>query len=212
MLQSGQVLVRFDKRKHMRSMFETGEIQISPASSYKDRSFNRARQDNELAIELRMPSEGVSVLISGPGTDGFQEIKGLVNDLVHTKRTADYYVYCMTLTTNPQLFDDFEADACVVVQDPSAFAQRLKDGVQLKLPGWDYHSGCVKYIDSYPPTPRDFMKPDIDLCFTKLRSHSYQQEYRFAWMLPPDQESQDPLKPFKVNLGSLKEIADLVDK
>lgn len=82
----------------MQRMHECGEIQISPASFYKDPSLNPARQDDELAIPLRMPSEGVSILISEPGTDGFQELKDVVGDLVHTKRTKDYYVYCMALT------------------------------------------------------------------------------------------------------------------
>ena len=118
----------------------------------------------------------------------------------------------MTLTPDRNLFEDFEADSCVIVHDPSAFAQRLKDAVQLQLPGWDSLCGCVQYIDTYAPNPRDFMKPDIDLCFTKLRSHSYQQEFRFAWVLPQDQERQDPLKAFKVQLGSLEQIAEFVGK
>ena len=207
---SGQMLVKFDKREHMQGMYEVGEIQISPASSYSDPSLNPARQDDELAIELRMDSKDVIVSIRGSGTDGFQDLPGVIGDLVHTKRTADYYVYCIALTADPQLFGDFESDACVIIHDPPAFIQRLRDAVELKLPGWCFRSGHVKYIDSYPTSPKDFMKPDIDLCFTKLLSFSHQQEYRFAWvLLPLDQENQEPYEPFAIKIGSLREIADL---
>ena len=193
-------------------MYEVGEIQISPASSYKDRSLNPARQDDELAIERRMASEGVRISIKGPGTEGFQELSGVIGDLKRTHRTEDYYVYCMALSRAPQLFDDFDADSYVVIRESSAFIERLKDSGKRQLPGWRFRSGCVKYIESYPTSPRDFMKPGIDLCFTKLRSYSYQQEYRFVWLPPPDQERQNPLKAFKIQLGSLEQIAELVVK
>ena len=209
MLASGQVLAKFDKREHMRKMYEVGEIQISPASSYSDPSLNPARQDDELAISLRMPSKDLIVSIRGPGTDGFQDLPGVIGDLVHTKRTADYYVYCMALTTNPQLFDDFESDACVLIRDPTEFAERLKNAVRSQLPGWRFRSGRVQYIESYPSSRRDFMKPDIDLCFTKLNAYSHQKEYRFAWVIPTHRDVEDSLEPLKIKVGSLKEIADL---
>ena len=205
-------LVKFGSRKHMRRMYEKGEIKIHQASWYKDPSLNPAIRDDETSIERRMSSEGASIWIKGPGTDGFQEIKGLVGDMVRTNRTADYYVYCVALSQDQELFGDFEANSCVVISDPSAVAERLANAVKHQLPGWRFQSGRVKYIESYPTSPRDFMMPDIDLCFAKLDSYSYQKEYRFAWVPPADQERVDTLNPFKVELGSLEQIAKLVVK
>ena len=203
-------LVKFGSRKHMRKLYEKGEIKIRQASWYNDPSLNPAMRDDETSIKRRMSSEGASIWIKGPGTDEFQEIKGLTGDMVRTHRTADYYVYCMGMSQDHELFGDFEATSCVVISDPSAFAERLADAVKHQLPGWRFRSGCVKYIESYPASPRDFMMPDIDLCFTKVDSYSHQKEYRFAWVQPDDQERVDTLNPFKIELGSLEQIAKLV--
>ena len=167
MIAATQTLLKFGKQKHMHRMYEEGEIKIHQASWFSDCSLNPATQDDELAIETRKPSEDVSVWINGPGTDGFQELEGVSGDLIYTRRTADYYVYCMILTPNPQLFDDFQANSCVIVHEPFAFTERLKGAVQLQLPDWSLHSGCVKYIELYPTS---FMRSDIDLAFTKRPS------------------------------------------
>ncbi len=183
MLALEKTLVKFGKRKHMRKLYEKGEIKIREASWYSDPSLNPAVRDDETTIERRISSEGASISIKRPGTGEYQELKGLIGDMHRTLRTADYYVYCMALSQDHELFGDFGANSCVVISDPSAFAERISDAVKHQLPGWHFRSGCVKYIESYTTNPRDFMIPDIDLCFTKLDSYSHQLSYCQIWCM-----------------------------
>ena len=122
-----------------------------------------------------------------------------------TSRSAldtNYYVYCMTHSLDYRLFDDFEADACVIIRDPAAFKIRLQEAVRGQLPNWVDWDDLVTYIDPYLHP-----KGGIDLFFSKHFRFWYQHEYRFSWI--PQSETRNHLEPFFVELGSLEQISEI---
>ena len=199
----GQALVKLGKRAYMQDLFERGRIRIVPASSYSDPSLNHAIRDDELKLDRMMPGSETTITFWDEETSMPQHVKP-IGDVTSTVSLAtDYYVYCMTHNFSYRLFDDFEADACVIIGDPKAFHSCLQEKTRAKLPGWLDWCGPVHYIDPYLHHGRN-----VNLILSKHFRHWYQQEYRFAWI--PAKGGRTDLEPIEVELGSLKEISELV--
>ena len=198
-----QALVKLGKRAYMQDLFERGRIRLVPASSYSDPSLNHAIRDDELKLDRVMPGSETTITFWDEETSMPQRVKP-IGDVTSTVSLAtDYYVYCMTHNLSYRLFDDFEADACVIIRDPKAFYSRFQGAVQAKLSGWLDWNRPVQYIDPYLHNERD-----VNLIFSKHFRHWYQQEYRFAWI--PENGGRNDLEPIEFELGSLKEISELV--
>lgn len=199
----GQALVKLGKRVHMRELYEAGRIRIAPARSYSDPSLNYAISDDELEFDRIMPGSEVTITFLDKQTGEPKNVKPIGDVTNTTSLATNFYVYCMTHTLSYRLFDDFEADACVIVREPKSFCARLLDAVRVKLPHWIDWNQAVQYIDPYLPS-----KGDVDLVFSKHFRFWYQQEYRLAWL--PEKCGRNSLEPIFVELGSLKQISDLV--
>src|SRR6266853_4020547 len=94
----------------------------------------------------------------------------------HTVPT-DYYVYCFSDLFDFRLFDDFEGDACLVINNPKQFTDRLLCAGFQKFPDWLAQVDTVDYLDplrTKPGTIRPF--------FSKHFRYSYQTELRIVWL------------------------------
>ena len=159
----GQTLIKLGKRVHMQKLYENGRIRIAPAGSYSDPSLNRAIKDDELKFDRTMPGSEVTITLMDQETDEpKKDVKPIGEGTKTTSLATNYYVYCMTHTMSYRLFDDFEADSCVIIRDPAAFCALLQEAVQAKLPDWIDWNQSVEYIDPYLHP-----KKDIDLIFSK---------------------------------------------
>ena len=118
----------------------------------------------------------------------------------------DFYMLALTHTMSDRLFDDFEKDSCVVINNTEVFSSRLRYATSKTLKGWRMQSDPVRYLDPYTPYS---LGQEIDLFFTKNFRHWYQQEYRFAWTRESGDGRSQKLKPFFIELGPLKEIAEI---
>lgn len=199
----GQALVKLGKRNHMQELYEIGKIRISPAASYSDPSLNFAMRDDELKIEQITPGSEVTLTYQDQRS-GEQRTTKPIGEVIYTNSLAtNYFVYCMSHTLSYRLFDDFEADSCVIIREPEVFGSRFLEVVKTHLPDWLDWNQEVEYIDPYL-----HRKEEIDLVFSKHFRYWYQQEYRFSWL--PGTGAQTNLEAFFVELGSLKEISEFV--
>ena len=87
---------------------------------------------------------------------------------------------------------------CVVIHNTEEFGERLHRAVQQALPQWAGIDAAVTYGSASP----------LGSVFTKTIQLSPQQEWLFAWR--PMQPSL-ALNPIQVQIGSLAEIADLLE-
>lgn len=111
--EDGRYLFKFGKRHHLESMLHGGELRIAPASSYSDASFNNAVRDNELDREfwihdptnedLRPYSHGRTARIPSKGS------------AIWVRSSEDYWLYCLSATYDPAMYDDFDCNACLVI-------------------------------------------------------------------------------------------------
>lgn len=198
----GSCLLWFNRFEHVEDALTNGRLRIAPASSYGDPSLNMAVHDNELRFEAVAPSGSLEVAVLDPlggepiplGFDG--ELK-----LTHTLH-SDYYVYCLSTAAEHRLFDDFGANACLLIREPREFIARLKLAAKEVLSDWRIGGGPVVYVDPYFT---DWSKLHIPL--TKHFRFSYQWEYRLYWM---HEAPQTVLEPVFVELSSLSDIAAMV--
>lgn len=197
-------LIKFGKREHLQPMISDGVVRISPASYYSDPSLNAAQQDDELSIHsYAMPDEVTANIIDTDTLKPKGTIKPRGNVKFTIRANQDYYVYCLAHTLDIRLFDDFEADSCIIIRQPAAFKKKLISATSKKLPRWADWDQMVRYID-----PHNSRRSELEVYFSKNFRYWYQREYRFAWINPSANET--PLEPFFVELGPLAGIAELI--
>jgi hypothetical protein len=200
----GTYLVKFGHREHMLEFYKRGRLRIAPASTYADPSLNAAVRDNELSLDAYGLQSEVLIEVFDPTTRARKGATKPIGNLTYTSRSkTNYYVYCTGLSLDHRLFGAFDYNACVIVRDHAAFEDRLSKAVAAYLPGWIGGGGPVHYIDPYNCT-----KGDIDAFFGKHHKFWYQREYRCAWI--PSGQPARVLSPFFVELGSMRDICQLV--
>jgi len=192
----GDYLVRYGKYDHLLEAYETGRIRLGPAASYADASLDVARKDDELSCQMDIDTTVFQVL--GPGARNVgprYPIKG--------NFSTNYYILCMSSCFRARLFLDFDAEACLIISNPSVFKERLFKSILHIYPQFSLAAERVKYYDPLCVAP-----VEVQPIFWKHFRYAYQEEVRFA-AIPPEPISN--LAPVFLNLGSLKDIATLVD-
>jgi hypothetical protein len=186
-------LFKFGKHRWMQLMLEQGSIRFAPASSYRDASLNAAIQDDELGFTY-YPSK------SGPSMTKLAQPAGA--DWVHMRHPSDFYVQCLSLRFAPRLFDDFEADSCLIIYDAKEFGRRLLAALQSKFPDWFVTAFGMTYIDPDNPGDEPILMP-----MAKHMKYIYQQEQR---ILCHPRTPVQRLKTVDVEIGALTDIAEIV--
>jgi hypothetical protein len=121
--------------------------------------------------------------------------------------TTDFYVYCLAGVADARLFDDFDADTCVVITKPSEFKARIQAAVSKQLPGWKFVTGPVIYFDPFFCHAHQIVPH-----YWKNFRFSYQNEYRLVW-LPPTPgycKCGGAAKHIQFGVGPLTDCARLI--
>lgn len=194
---SCDILFRYGESDFMKPFIERGEIRISPASVYKDGPASHPRTDDELNIKRSLlgqhsritTMEGKEIPITGDIHETFSI-------------PLNYYTLCMSTDFEPQMFEEFNYDSCVIIKDPEQFAARLEISSRSVLPNWYFHHNPVEYFDPYEPYKNQYLDPVMckDLRF------AYQMEYRAIWHPLEYGTAKDYIF---LRLGSLEDICDL---
>jgi hypothetical protein len=200
-LQKGKFLVKYGKEEHIKDAFEKGKIRISPANYYNDSSLNRAIQDDELKLSIRLRHKKNEALERFPN-DLQNPVPSVGSVIKVLEAPTNYYVYCMASEFSLRLFPDFEADACLIIRNPEIFINHLRNAVLEQLPGWASFAEGVKYID-----PVNTTESEVDIFYAKDFKYTYQKEYRVFWR---------PLTPIMkldylyIELGNLSDYCELI--
>ncbi len=184
------MLFKFGRAEHMRALYERGEAFVSPASSFKVADGDAARQDDELAMHWYRSGEKVEF------------------------RASDYYCWCCGSVYDYRLFWDFQrggkpADACLAIHNLDSFMDRFAKAVCAIPNAVRVRLAPVLYYDplavSDDPTEFAAYQDEVIQCAKHFR-FAYQWEFRVVIVL------SDPssLQPRKLELGSLKDIAELI--
>lgn len=201
-LDSEKVIVKYGKSEHMGALIARGQLRIQPASYFAAHDHNGAIRDDELnlAVSVVLAREEVLALVVNP--QDVAENSGDQTFKVNYHSKSDYWLYCVTRSLEPRLFVDFGADACVIIKDRVAFAERLQRVAALKLDANTALSGEAMYVDPHQPSTAK-----IPLPLAKHFRYSYQQEVRFAWL--PHAPAKT-LTPVDIEIGPLDDIVEFI--
>jgi len=202
----GSFLVRYSKRQYLEELVSRGHLEIRPASSYNDPSLNPGARDDELRLAIRPNPSEIKMEVIDHRTG---QVKGLlepIGSLLTTVAPTDYYVYCMSGLLSPDLFHDFDADACVLIRDRNIFQERLFEGLNSRLPypTWGGRIERVRYVDPLNTAFRQF-----HVYYSKHFRYAYQQEYRVVWC-PAATTAVTTLEIIRLELGDMRDCCELL--
>lgn len=186
-------LYRYSERRWLERALAEGEFLLKPASSYRDFEMDPARQDDELVRIRQSSPEHVSITLQRTG----QEIRPTGPVTYTNTSLTDYLVLCFSSRWGEDLFTMFPGtDACLVIHDVEAFAERLHAVVEDQLIGWAGMDAPVSY-DRLDRLGVPFFKPE---------RHATQAEFRFAWY---PSVPNPRLEAVPVRMGSLATMAEI---
>jgi hypothetical protein len=196
----GSYIVKFSEREYVQEMLATGRFQISPAKKYRDPSLNAAIHDDELHEPIFLPA-GTKLKVKLKPDEDYTEIPGIAGAIRFNRQCDNFFVFCAAGRFDPRLFDEFNADACLLVRDLRKFGLALIHGAATALGATHAVHGSVHYSD---PCHREDSKHLVEI--TKNFRYEYQKEWRIAWRGPaPLPENAEPVF---VELGSLCESCE----
>lgn len=198
----GKYLFKYGQLSFLKQLHREGKLRISPAGSYADPSLNSAIQDDELSFCFT-PNPAHLKLEVFDGKTG--KSKGRLtpeNFQIKYEAGSNYYVFCLSNVLAPRLFLDFEADACLLIKEPTQFVEKLIMAFEKTNTGWAGAFEPVKYLDPLNPPNND-----IDVFSCKHFRYSYQKECRLIWL--PHAPNQTLDYQF-LELGSLEDCSELV--
>jgi hypothetical protein len=204
-------LVKYGDAKYLRASLKEGIFRISPASSYDDPSLNYARRDAELERHLVDDAFETTATLGPLGDRWSEEERSLYTTSVRS--AVDYYIFCVAGGYQLRLFDDFDANACLVIPDSIRFLSRLKEVAGKHLPDWHYGNALVRYIDPVQPLsgPNAIDRQEFAPFFCKNFRYHYQNEIRIAWLPPSPEPQERPLEHVFVTLGNLEDYCELIE-
>lgn len=190
-------IYKFGVRKYLEPMFKEGKIRISPASLYNDPSLNKAIQDDELSFFISSRSDDFIIR-----NDDSEVIPTYGNVNFHLKSKTNYYVHCFASKYTLREYDDFEANACIIISKPRLLFQKMIKAVSRKKPDFHGFASPVKYLD-----PLSCNAMDVEILFSKHFRYSYQNEVRTIWVPPSPMQH---LEPLLIEIGSMEKYAKII--
>ena len=193
-------IVKYGSYPHMLDLQKNGQVRIAAAQSYNDASLNPARRDEEMRREVDWDSSILPYSLPG-GTPSYVANPKPLRLSSTLSIDTNYYVFCVSETLRARLFNDFEANAALVINNPSEFESRLRAALASHCPTWTFDSDRVEYFDPLNVSPYD-----VKLPFWKDFAYAYQEEIRFT-LYPPKPTGH--LSPLFLDIGSLEDISEL---
>jgi len=201
-LEGKPYLLKFGEQDWLSEAIELGRFRIALASTYFSTEHNHARRDHELTRILTPHRNNLVVKNFLKNT-----VKALPKNRVcaNLELTSpfDYYLFSLSKLYSSRLFSDFCASACLLIFNPYPFVERLRESISSNLgSSWQNLGASVKYFDPVRVSP-----VDVNVHVSKPFRHVYQAEHRIVWW---NQETERPLAPFFIKVGSLRDCAELV--
>lgn len=197
------IFVKYGKREFLEPMFQRGELRLANAGLYNDAGLLDAVRDDETSHTFFIPTfrerlAGKAHLEMAGHQQSFDD-----DDIVLPLVFDDYFLFSLCEHIHYRMPTDFDADAAIVIRDPSLFQQRLISSFLAKFPGWAHLQGSVTYYDPYRDHTKFFI-PQM----AKHFGYAYQREARIVFR--PPHKTSTPLEPVYLTIGSMADYADLM--
>lgn len=200
----GGCLFKYGKKKYLRKSHDDGVIRVAPATFYNDASLNSAIKDDERILSVFHHPSSVNIIHVDRNTGKETKIKPTGNVKITFELSTNYYVYCMSYVCDLRLFDDFQADACMVIHDAKGFLNRLDASFKKLVRFCRFITNQVQYVDPLNPPE----EKDIDLFFCKHFRYSYQKEVRSVWV---PEKAVEHIEPVYLEIGPMGAYSEYIE-
>ena len=223
-------VVKYGKREYMRELYEEGRLQVGSASYFDKIQHNEAIRDQERKFQFKGVyfDRDTGEMRSGaiePSDERykFATMYGVADALpaeqcgklkrfrtLDIEFRRDFRLFCVSSVLLPELFSDFEADACVIF-NWRMFVPRLVNAMRFHMPNAAFAEKRVLYQDpigAYGTSVFDFSAQEAPIPIIKHFGYAYQRELRMTW-IPTEQVAH--LDPVIVTAGSLKGFGTLLE-
>lgn len=200
---AGPILVKYGQKQFLEPMFKKGELRIANAGIYNDSNFLNAVRDDETSRTFFIPTYKERLDNCDSVKIQNNTVKFGDDDLVLPLVFNDYYIFSLCNAIHYRMATDFDADAAIVIKDPTLFRRRIISRFLANHPGWAVMQGKVTYYDPY----RDYSKFKVPE-MAKHFGYAYQKEFRIAFR--PRRPIAAPLEPVFLTIGSMQDYADYV--
>jgi hypothetical protein len=204
----GEYIVKYGREGYLRALVDKGSWLIRPSAYYAvDPSLNRAQSDSEGVVELALPTvESVEHITEAAVEYGLQlEVTEAAKCFeVRISYPVAPYVFCASRRLLPRLFDDFNAEACIVIHDIQTFYDRM--GGALKVASGSPAMAAVGPVKYYDP-----VNTECDLAWGPFLKHyrfMYQQEHRLFWTPTGGANGNEDLR---LEMGSLRDCCEMIN-
>ena len=177
---------KYFSRLEYAEQFLDGKVFCQTAAFFRDYEDAQAQQvigDEYEGTRLYRPANGLEINNLTRGTNGTLQM-GME---CHTK-AHEIYIFCVSLSFNEQLRQEFGAVACVEIHRPKEFIEHWKKALPEQARGYTKHAypkHVARKVGYYRPedVPGNvWALPDL-ITTTKLMPFTYQDEYRFAFTM-----------------------------
>ncbi|SFN27829.1 hypothetical protein SAMN05421741_10381 [Paenimyroides ummariense] len=199
-------LFKRGKKEHIEALFEKGEVYINSIDSIRTWDDNKERSDEDDGINFRKYIGNAKIIMCEIGKDAENESIELnaINTTIKQDNITKGNIYCLTGIYSDDLQGErneikYETqsfgETIILIRKPQIFLNRVFSELE-KLGYKNYKSGRVSYYKNDYSGEINFFK--------KHEKFKSQNEFRIFI-------SNDKNIPLKVTIGSLKDIACLVN-
>lgn len=170
---TGQSLYKYLPERFVDPFISEGKVLFRNLSYFRKHE-HIAREDEVEGIHVDDPDDGITLtnLSTGKITKGdFRFLNSVKQDLI--------FIFCTSRVFRQALFEEFEANACIVIRDPITFFKRCEQAAQadgsIEEPGLIHRP--VEYYKANRPARGNVKDPTM-LPFFKQYRFRHQDEYR----------------------------------
>ena len=200
-------LFKFSKLKYLKESLIKGKFLLRPTAYYLKKENNTARLDNEHKYEKHMNTLEICYL-----NKNLKEFNNFVQTNININ--LNQYILCMAHTYDNRLYDEFEADSCLIITNTEEFYQRIARS-------FDNYE-CIRNRIYYSKVEDTF-----GILFMKNIKYKIQKEYRYLWYEPDkpicaklESLINDNFEELKalipkeryIEIGSIEDIAFIIDR
>lgn len=191
--------VKYGEQARLRKVFHEGLLYVQPVSRYNDPSLNPAVRDTELETLAYLPTGTQLQRQNDKGN--YEDIPIFGRMSAKTRSPTDFYIFCSSAAYQHRLFDDFQADACLLVYRPKEFVMKIVDAFKESYSNWLFAEKMVSYYDPLR------LNCSIDIPLSKHFRYWYQREYR---LVVKPKEPMTHLEPIWLSLGKVSDLCELI--
>ena len=193
-------LYRYTEAQYAHNSLYNGEFLFRSADYYNKCEGDTARQDNELVKNHTSKSQNNFFIDLRTGQLG----KPIAGEFRYESILKNHFISCFSTKWNENLFKAFSTkdiiiDSCLIIHDVEKFISRLCFISEKMFPRWAGKAAPIVYGGD------GYVREDI--YFYKPIEFSYQNEWRFTCVPPPNQPYD--VEQFLITMGNIERFAEI---